>query len=294
MSDSTGVIHDIGYQRYQGPRLGRRHIVGALYQHGLRTAFGLGRSAKAKIFPWFIVGVMVVVGAVLTAVRAQTGQPLLTYAEFPEVLTALIIFFCAAVAPELASRDLHSGVLPLYFARPLGRADYALAKLAAMVSATFLLLAAPLTVMFLGGAFGSDDLSGVWTELGDFLPAVLYAGLHAVVFGSLSLLVASLVRRRAVAAGAIVAVFLLTQPVVHILEVLPSETAFRLSGLASPITMVTGVGDWWFGTGGPDGTGPGGADGVGGYGPVYLAVTAALVALCVLLLLTRYRKVAAQ
>ena len=57
-SRTGGVIHDIGYQRYTGPRLGRRHIVGALYVHGLRAAFGLGRSAKAKIFPWLIVGVV--------------------------------------------------------------------------------------------------------------------------------------------------------------------------------------------------------------------------------------------
>ena len=46
MSEQTGVIHDIGYQRYSGQRLGRRHIVGALYLHGLRAAFGLGRSAS--------------------------------------------------------------------------------------------------------------------------------------------------------------------------------------------------------------------------------------------------------
>ena len=42
MSD-TSVIHDIGYQRYDGPRLGRRHVFGALYIHGLRAAFGFGR-----------------------------------------------------------------------------------------------------------------------------------------------------------------------------------------------------------------------------------------------------------
>ena len=52
----AGVIHDIGYQRYAGPRLGRRHVVTALYLHSLRTAFGLGRSANAKIFPWIVVG----------------------------------------------------------------------------------------------------------------------------------------------------------------------------------------------------------------------------------------------
>jgi ABC-2 type transport system permease protein len=49
----SGVIHDIGYQRYTGPRLGRGYAIRSLYLHSLRTAFGLGRSAKAKIFPWW-------------------------------------------------------------------------------------------------------------------------------------------------------------------------------------------------------------------------------------------------
>ena len=35
---TTGVIHDIGYQRYTGPRLGRAYGVRSLYTHSLRTA----------------------------------------------------------------------------------------------------------------------------------------------------------------------------------------------------------------------------------------------------------------
>ena len=59
MSEPTdGVIHDIGYQRYTGPGWAGGTSFGALYVHGLRTAFGLGRSAKAKIFPWLVVGVV--------------------------------------------------------------------------------------------------------------------------------------------------------------------------------------------------------------------------------------------
>lgn len=282
----AGVIHDIGYQRYAGVRLGRRYIVGALYQHSLRTAFGLGRSAKAKIFPWLLVGVVGVVAAVLTAIRAQTGSLVLGYAEFPEQLTMLFIFFCAAVAPELASRDLHSGVLPLYLARPLRRADYALAKLAALITATFLLVAGPLTVMFVGGAFTLDGFGAVWEDFLDYLAAVGYVAVFAVVFSAVALLVASLIRRRAVAAGAVVGTFLLTTPVVGVLSVLPSERAAQLAGLASPITIVSGIGDWAFE--------PSGASGVGGYGPLYALVTAGMVAVAVLLLLARYRKVAAQ
>lgn len=282
----SGVIHDIGYQRYDGPRLGRRHIATALYGHGMRAAFGLGRGAKAKIFPWLIVGVVGVVAAVLTAVRAQIGRMVLGYAEFSDVLTLLIIFFVAIVGPELVSRDLHSGVLPLYFARPLGRPDYALTKLAALVTATFLTLAVPLTLMFSGAAFTLADLSAIWDELGDYLAGVAYAGLYAVVFSSVALLVAAFIRRRAVAAGAIVAVFLLTTPVVGVLSLLPSESANQLAGLASPTTLVGGVGDWLF-------TKSDEVD-IGSFGPLYAAVAVALVAACILLLLARYRKVAAS
>lgn len=279
-----GVIHDIGYQRYEGPRLGRRHIVGALYLHSLRTAFGFGRSAKGKIFPWLIMGVVGVVAVVLTAIRVQTGVAPLRYEQFPETLSILIIFFCAAVAPELVSRDLANGVLPLYFARPLERSDYASAKLAALVTATFLLLAVPLTVMFAGAAFSADGLSGVWRELGDYLPAVLYAALHAVVFSSVSVLVAALVKRRAVAAAAVVAAFLVTTPVAGVLLVLPYQTTAQLSGLVNPASLVSGVGDWLF-----ENTGE---IGIGGWGPLYGVVTVGLVAACVALLFARYRKVA--
>ena len=45
------VIHDLGYRRYDGPRLGRAQIVRALAWHSFRAAFGLGRGAKAKIVP---------------------------------------------------------------------------------------------------------------------------------------------------------------------------------------------------------------------------------------------------
>ncbi|MBE1484961.1 ABC transporter permease subunit [Plantactinospora soyae] len=282
----TGVIHDIGYQRYAGSRLGRRHIFGALFLHGLRAAFGLGRTAKAKIFPWLLIGVVGVVAVVLTAIRAQTGEVVLGYAEFPEVLTVLIIFFSAVVAPELASRDLHSGVLPLYFARPLRRGDYALARLASLVCATFLLLAGPMTVMFVGAAFTLGEVGLVWSEFGDFVGALAYVAVHAVVFGAVALLISSLIRRRALAAGAIVGAFMLTTPVVVVLALMPNATANQLAGLASPVSLVSGLGDWVF-----ESTGEAG---IGGYGPLYAIVTVALVTGCVLLLLARYRKVAAK
>lgn len=291
-SAPAGVIHDIGYQRYTGPRLGRWHAVAAIYAHGLRTAFGLGRTAKAKIFPWLVVGLVTLVAVIMTAVRARFGEPMLNYVQFADAMSLLVFFFVAVVAPELASRDLRSGVLPLYFSRPLDRADYVLAKVAALITATILLLGGPQLLMFVGAAFSQDRLREVWDEFVDLLPGLAYAGLWAVLFATIGMLVASLTGKRAFAAGGIVAVFLMTMPVVGVLGVLPSETVNQLAALASPSTMLTGVGVWLFGErllengyGGPE---------IGDFGPLYGVVTLLLIVACVGLLLARYRKVAAK
>lgn len=279
----AGVIHDIGYQRYQGDRLGRGYAVRSLYSHSLRTSYGLGRSAKAKIFPWLVAGLVGSVAVVVTAIRAAVGEVALSYLDFPEAVFPLLILYGAVVAPELVSRDLRSGVLPLYFSRPLRRTDYALAKLAALVSAAWLLLAVPQLVMFLGGAFSVDGWSAIWDEVGDFVPGLAYAGMFAVMVSAIAVLISSLMGRRAVAAGAVVAAFLVTTPVVGVLAGVGDESTQQVAGLFSPSTILFGVREWLFET--PD------PMGIGDFGPLYAAVALGLVAACAGLLLVRYRRV---
>jgi ABC-2 type transport system permease protein len=283
---AAGVIHDIGYQRYQGPRLGRGYATRSLFTHSLRTAYGLGRSAKAKVFPWLVVGIVGTVAVVVTAVRAVTGETVLAYAGLPDAVFPLLILFGAIVAPELLSRDLRNGVLPLYFSRPLRRTDYGLAKLAGLASALWSLLAGWQLVMFLGGVFTLDGWSQVWDETVDLAQGLAYAAVHAVVVGAIAALIASLVSRRAVAAPIVVAAFLVTLPVVGLLEALGGQTAQQIAGLFSPGTLVVGVRVWLFGDfeGAPD---------LGGFEPLYGAVTLGLVVACVGLLLVRYRRVRA-
>jgi ABC-2 type transport system permease protein len=282
----AGVIHDIGYQRYTGPRLGRRAVFGSIYQHGLRATFGLGRSAKAKIFPWGVAAVVTLVAVINAAVRSQTGTSLFDYYQFNDSMSWLVIFFVAIVAPELVSRDMRSGVLPLYFSRPLRAADYVLAKTAALITAVWLLLGVPQFIMFLGAAFTTKTgMSGVWNELGDLLPGWAYSLLWAFVFASVSLLVSSLTGKRAFAAGGVVAVFLMTAPVVGVLTILPSSTANHLAGLASPMSLINGVEIWLRDRNDL------GLD-IGEFGPIYGIEAFCLITGCLLLLLARYRKVA--
>jgi ABC-2 type transport system permease protein len=283
----AGVIHDIGYQRYEGPRLGRLAMQQALYVHGLRSAYGLGRSAKAKIFPWLVFGIMLLVAVIVAAVRSQLGEVIFTYTQFADQMSFLIIFFVAIVAPQLVSRDMRSGTLPLYFSRPLRAADYVSAKYAALATAIWLLLGVPQFIMFLGAAFTTKDgFRGVWNELGDLVPGWGYSLLWALMFAGIGLLVASFTGKQAFAAGGIVAVFLMTTPIVGVLASLPSATANSLAGLASPMTLIAGVGEWL-----SDGA-TGFEFNLGRFGPVYAIEAVSLIAVCLLLLLARYRKVA--
>jgi ABC-2 type transport system permease protein len=280
----AGVIHDIGYQRYDGPRLGRFALQQALYVHGLRAAYGLGRSAKAKIFPWLVFGIMLLVAVIVAAIRSIAGQTVLSYTQFAGQMAFLIIFFTAIVAPQLVSRDLRAGTLPLYFSRPLRAADYVSAKFAAMVTAIWLLLGVPQFIMFLGAAFTTKDgVKGVFNEIGDLLPGWGYSLLWALMFAAIGLLVASFTGKQAFAAGGIVAVFLVTTPIVGVLASLPSTTANQLAFLASPMTLLAGVGDWISGDFDME---------LGRFGPIYGIEAVCLIASCLLILLARYRKVA--
>lgn len=280
----TSVIHDIGYQRYDGPRLGRGYATRSLFVHSLRAAYGLGRSGKAKIFPWLVAGIVGMVAVVLTAVRAGLGERPLSYLQFADTLFVLVILFCAVVAPELVSRDLRNATLPLYFSRPLRRTDYAWAKLAALVVAAWLLLAGPELVMFIGGVFTVDGWSAIWAETEDFAGGLVYAAIHAVVSGSIAVLIASLIGRRAVAAGAIVAAFLVTTPVFGILVEAGGETLRQLAGLVSPSTLVYGLHSLFDEL-------PDNDPFPGDFAWLYVVTAVGLVATCVGLLLLRYRKV---
>lgn len=281
---AAGTIHDIGYQRYTGPRLGRGHAVRGLYSYSLRTVFGLGRSGKAKMFPFAIGGVLVVIAVVLAALRAKFNVNPVSYLDFPSALSFLLVLFLATTTPELASRDLRNKVLPLYFSRPIGRDDYVLAKLAALTTAMLLLLAVPLFVMFLGGAFSADSVGDVAGEVGDFGVGLLNALIYAIVMASVGMLIASLTARRTIAAGAVVAVFLVTTPITGVLTVLGSSTMHQLASIFSLTGILAGVRTWLFGNASLD---------IGSYGPLYALVAVVLVAACTALLVYRYRKVAA-
>jgi ABC-2 type transport system permease protein len=282
---NTGVIHDIGYQHYEGPRLGRGYSMRSLYVHSVRSAFGLGRSAWAKLLPIGLLGFASMASLVLVVVNTQLPNPVIDYVGMASTFTYAATAFVAVVAPELVSVDLRSNLLQLYLSRPLRRSDYALTKLAALATAAFLLFAIPMLIMFLGMAFNTETgIGGVFDELGGFLLGLLAAAIHAALLAALGLPIASLSGRRVFATGMIIAVFLLTTPVSGALQAFGSGALADLGGLLDPSSLLNGVDQWLFGQ-------SIGIVQTGDFGAVYALVTAALIALGTYLAVFRYKKV---
>jgi ABC-2 type transport system permease protein len=282
---NTGVIHDIGYQRYEGPRLGRGYAMRSLYVHSVRSAYGIGRSPWAKLLPFVLLGFMSIAALILVVVNTQLPQPVIDYVGIASTFTYAATVFVAIVAPELVSVDLRSNLLQLYLSRPLRRRDYALTKLAALASATFVLFAIPMLIMFLGMAFNTDTgISGVFDELGGLVQGLLAAVIHAALLSALALPLASLSGRRVFASGMIIALFLLSAPVSAAVMAFGGDTLQNLGGLLNPASLLNGVDQWLFG-------GTIDLAFTGDYGAVYALVTAALIALGTWLSVVRYKKV---
>ncbi len=300
----TGVIHDLGYQHYDGPRLGRAAIIRALYWHSLRSAFGIGRGAKAKIVPILAFGLMCL-PAIANAVGVATSQGhtrIVDYDTYTYPLRTLVmLIFVAAQAPELVSRDLRSHVLPLYYSRPLRRLDYPLAKYAAFTAACLLLVEIPLIILYLGTIISVSGGSAVWEQTRALIPGLGVAALWAVLLAAIGLVLASFTGRRAYATGLIAIYFFLTWILAKLLVGIAQNGAApgpgglvagvplgaRLPGLISPFTVVDGVRQWL------GGTNPGPIPNPGSAGVAYGLMFVLLLAVSLGGLAARYRKVGA-
>lgn len=219
----TGTVFDIGYQRYTGVREGRERGRRAILKDGLRTALGFGRGSKAKVLPWFFIGVLSAIALVMAIVAGAADRlagpgaaeqlNLPSHVDFYGVASIIMFVFAAVVAPELLCRDRREGVINLYLVRPITGSDYILARwlafLLVMVAAAWL----PQLILFLGLSMGDPDpllyLKNHWLDL----PRFMLSGLVMATFlTTLAMLTASFTTRRAYASVFLVGLVVIMTP----------------------------------------------------------------------------------
>jgi ABC-2 type transport system permease protein len=288
----TDVIHNIGYRKYDGPRLGRAYARRSLFSQSLRGAYGLGRSAKSKVLPMIILGVMCAPALIMVAVTIFTNMNRLpvAYTRYAVLLQAVITLFVASQAPQSVSRDLRFKTTSLYFSRPIERIDYVAAKYAALATALFLLTAVPLLILYIGALLAKLSFTSQTAGFAKGLVSVL---LLSVLFAGISLVIAAITPRRGFGVAAIIALFVISYGAVSSVQgVAASQENYHVIGwlgLFSPITLVDGFSTWFLGARSafPQAAGP--PDALAGI--MYLLLIAGIVAACFGLLMRRYRKV---
>jgi ABC-2 type transport system permease protein len=288
----TGVIHDIGYRGYTGPRLGRAYATRALFTQSLRAAYGLGRSGRSKVLPMLMLGVVTVPAVIFVAVALSMKRDELPveYAGYLSSLGLVVSVFLASQAPVLLSRDLRYHTVPLYFSRPITRTDYVRAKFAAMACAQLLLMAAPLLVLYIGALLGGMDFAH---NTGHFLYGLAAAALYALVPTSVALVIAASTPRRGFGVAAIMGYLAVSSAVAAIAVGISNPTpggsdAAQWTALISPNGLVEAVVNEVFDLG----TGLDRRHAPGGLGLVVFALVAvAMVVGSYRLLLRRYSRV---
>jgi ABC-2 type transport system permease protein len=222
---STGAVYDRGYRPYDGPRGGRTAAVLALFKASARRAIGLRRSWRQKFLPFSLLGVVSIPAAVNVGIGYATrNSPLeefsfFTYREYVGVSASLLLFV-AVCAPDILCPDRRQRVLPVIFARPLTGSDYVLAKFAAIFSLVFAFSFLPQVLLFVGQTLVSKDGSlNYIKDNADILWKVPVAVTAlAAYYAGLSLAVSSLTARRVVAGASIFGVTIISSVVAAILH----------------------------------------------------------------------------
>lgn len=251
-SGPGGSIYDLGYQGYEGPRLGREAAIRALFWHTVRSCYGIGRGGRAKIAPFTLAALAVlpaIVGVGIAAVASQSGEvgdvlegsSPIRYATYHGLVSTLVMLFCAAQAPELLGRDQRFGVLPVYFSRALARLDYAVAKVLGLVVSLLAMVIVPYAVLFIGRVLvAPDPIAGLSDELPSLAPLLLQSVLTSSLLGSIAMAISAFTPRRAYATVGIIAAFLIPSIVVALVTATLSGSAADWIVVLSPVDVLDG------------------------------------------------------
>lgn len=245
---AAGTIYDLGYQRYEGKRLGRANAIKTLIGFSFKSAFGIGRGGKAKTIPSIMLVLAFLPAVILIAIAAASGkQDAINFAMQLQSVVQILSLFAAAQAPELLVTDRQHGVLALYLSRSLRSTDYALSKLLAFVAAILVLTLGPELLMFLGKVLLSPSpwtaFQADWRLLG---PIIGGTALASCYLASIGLALASYASRRALASASVLAFFLLTAASSGIAMHIATGDARRYAVLLNPFTVMIGFANWLF------------------------------------------------
>jgi ABC-2 type transport system permease protein len=254
-ANAEGKVYDLGYQPYEGPRLGRRAAIRAMIVDGSRRALGLRRKPWTKVLPWALIAAAIVPAAwvvalsfVVAGFSLEDAGPFGDPAGFFEMIGMLAMLFVALVAPTLLIPDRQHGVLAIYASRPVRAMDYLFARGAVLALLASLFILIPHAILYFGiSALYVDGFRAGLVEHGKELPAILgTTAAYVLAYGAPAFLVALFVRRAAIASGIFVLIMFLSA---SLIEAMPRATELLVFKILAPLGLFwhpLTVRDWLF------------------------------------------------
>lgn len=221
MTDATGgtaarprgEIYDLGYRNYDGPRLGRSYALRSLVALSVRNVFGLGRGPLPKVLAFGLATIALVPALLQVAGGALglSGFEFVSHDEYFGLIQVIIVLFVATMSSELVGNDRRNNTLQLYYARPIARDDYVLAKVASLALALLSLTLVPQLLVFLGNWLGARDSTAWLGDNADQLWRILVASsLTSIQLAAVGVAIAMFTSRRAFALVSVLAALLVS------------------------------------------------------------------------------------
>jgi ABC-2 type transport system permease protein len=214
-------IFDQGYQHWSGHLSGHASRWLAVTRQGVRTGWKNTWLRRVLTLAWLpavaLVTVLCIWGLIeqKSELVARFVKPLsnmlginieanpikqrvevwtICYSRFmvTELLFSLLLI--TIVGPNLISRDLRFNAIPLYFSRPLRRADYFLGKLGVIGAFIGMVMVVPAIIAYLLGLLFSLDITIAGDTFPLLLASILYGVIVSVSAGMLMLAISSLTR----------------------------------------------------------------------------------------------------
>ena len=203
---TEGVVFDLGWRPYDGPRLGRSGARRALYRDGLRRVLGLRRRARRKVFPFAMLAIALLPALFFVAFGVIAGEfdpeaTLFGHSQYFDLTGALVLIFTALASSELLLPDRVHGTLSVYASRPLTTADYVAMRAASLATVVFGFLWLPHVMLFLGRAWVNGFGSYVAGNAEILWQTALASVVYFAAYAPLGFLVAAFSRRASLAAG---------------------------------------------------------------------------------------------
>lgn len=211
-------VYERRYRDWQGERRPPRAAVGVVARHALAAIF----AARLNLLLFVLACLPFLVFAVVIWVAHSLDVLALLEVRNPERLreglegglffwflvwqSGFAFLLASFAGPGLIAPDVAHGALPLYLARPLGRAGYVAGKLAALLVVLSAVTWVPgLLLIVLEGALSGGD----WFARHARLPAALFAGawVWILLLALAALAISAWVRWRPLATGGLFVLF---------------------------------------------------------------------------------------